>query len=219
MGGNAVVYWITFGFWPVMVALLVAVPAIDGLSRNVSHIALDVINHFHRVDRRFPIRERIAARFRRVLQLLLDEERPTHLLVVAHSQGTVIAVDVLQEEQFRGQLKGARQVLLATFGSPLTHLYQHYFPRQYPPLDEGDRWVGLRNNVGAWRNVFRIDDYIGTHVGAPDPGGAWPVNHPVGPGGHTNYWTPEVFDLLADWLPGGRPQKAAGARAPFAPPA
>ena len=169
-------------------------------------VGVDVINHFRREpDRTIPAgprpgddeegarprtayvrRERIRERLRQVLEVLVERARPGRLTIVAHSQGTVAAVDVLAE----GLPPNVRRVVgecgLVTMGSPLTHLYQHYFPNEYPPLADS-RWDGLRAAVGAdWLNLFRIDDFVGTGI---EPGAAWPVDQPVDRGGHTGYWT------------------------------
>src|SRR5439155_5963519 len=74
------------------------------------HILMDVINHFYeRIEpapwpwekfgsadvSRFEIQQNIEYRFRRALQELLDDPEVSHLTIVSHSQGTVIALDVL----------------------------------------------------------------------------------------------------------------------------
>src|SRR5207253_3129125 len=64
-------------------------------ARNALHIVMDIINHFHRPKEDFPTRRHIEQRFAAVLNRLLVDENPTHLAVIAHSQGTVIALDVL----------------------------------------------------------------------------------------------------------------------------
>jgi hypothetical protein len=126
----------------------------------------------------FERRRGIEARFRAVLERVAAAERPTHLTIVGHSQGTVIAVDVLAS---RPRALDEVEVSLVTMGSPLTHLYERYFPHHYGvdrPNPLVDRWI----------NIYRIDDYIGTEV---RPGSSMPENQPVdlvGPDGHAHYW-------------------------------
>ncbi|WP_431205849.1 hypothetical protein ACQ86E_13865 [Bradyrhizobium betae] len=49
----------------------------------------------------------------------------------------------------------------------------------------------------AWLNIFRIDDFVGTHIS----GGVWPAEFPVAPNGHTNYWIDRgVVDKLRGFL-------------------
>jgi hypothetical protein len=100
-----------------------------------------------------------------------------------------------------------REVRLVTMGSPLTHLYRHYFPHRYQSLKDkaGNinpvHWVELRNVVTCWRNLFRIDDFVGTEIEGPK----WfPDNRWVYGRGHVGYWTdPEALGVLRDLLPGG----------------
>jgi len=181
--------------------------------RNVLHVLLDVGNHFDRPEQDFPTRRRIETRFRIVLNTLLERERPTHLVVLAHSQGSVIAADGLnsRDPTTTRNLASLTEVTLVTMGSPFTHLYQYYFGRAYPPL--GDcAWEPLRRRVKRWINVYRVDDYIGTYVdesslGSQSPSGDGVLalsNHNAGYGGHTNYWRQqEVLCILVHWLPGG----------------
>ncbi len=191
--------------WLVVVGLTAVVHLLPGPLRNVTHILMDVVNHFRTKGARFPVRERIAHRFASVLRHVLAKEKPTHLLVVAHSQGTVIALDALAGADCQAALQRAalapENVRLATFGSPYTHLYQHYFPDQYPPRP--GRLI-LGPVFGRWVNVFRIDDYVGTQVnGEPDVDR--PRNIPLAAGclyAHTSYWQANVFERIKDLLPG-----------------
>ena len=109
----------------------------------------------------------------------------------------MIAVDVLSlcglDEDERTKLAERLDKLealhLVTLGSPLTHLYQYYFPERYPPL-ANDSWGGLRKTVRNWVNVYRVDDFVGTYIekqSIPGWPGA-PKNVPIAAGGHTGYW-------------------------------
>jgi hypothetical protein len=217
--------------------LISALLILFGLSRRFLrdglHIITDVINHFYRrrtpvpwpvgpEDRfdilQFETQQRIEHRFKTVLNAQLVDPAVTRLTVVAHSQGTVIAVDVFtlegltdpDKDQLKRRLGALQQFNLITMGSPLTHIYQHYFPFRYPSFqDKG--WDALKGVIGNWVNIYRVDDYVGTFV-EPHPGFARatvatlvPFNLAIGPGGHTRYWRrPEVFEFPAvrDYLPG-----------------
>jgi hypothetical protein len=201
--------------WLYLVYTIVAAGVIAGsvLFRNVIHILMDIIIHFRTFDSDrliptslsgptfYPIRARIAGRLRDVLNLSL-RKCPTHLLIIAHSQGTVIALEELCSPEWQRRFADLKSVTLLTFGSPLTHIYQEYLPRLYGPLTTG-RWVQLRQNVPRWVNLYRLDDYVGTRIDSSVPN--WPVNVPLQPGlrlgGHTHYWTCEVFAMLAEGLP------------------
>ena len=217
----------------VSVLLLASALLVRGL-RDWLHIITDVINHFYRRRDPLPLpvgpedrvkvhdfetQQRIESRFKTALLALLDDPEVTHLTVMAHSQGTMIAVDVFSmtglagdfRRQLTARLKQLRQFHLVTMGSPLTHLYQHYFPFRYPPLSHR-AWGRLKSTIKNWVNVYRVDDFIGTFVEPPtkawvtSPGGPpLPVNLPIEPGGHTGYWRqPPVFNLhgVRDALPG-----------------
>jgi hypothetical protein len=155
--------------------------------RSALHILIDITSHFYRPRLRpygdvgpgqFSIQQRIEGRFRRVLQEVLASGEVTHVTILAHSQGTIIALDVLWLEWAKNLLAG-KSVSLVTMGSPISHLYQHYFPHRYPPLFSPDGklnrpWgTSLDVTVQRWLNVYRADDYIGTIVQGRE---GFPVN-------------------------------------------
>jgi len=103
------------------------------------------------------------------------------VVVVAHSQGSVIAADLRQ----RGEL----QCPLLTMGSPVSSLYSRFL---------GIELIGGQESAEPWLNVFRDGDYIGGAVasGLVD-------NRPIGAGGHTGYWSePFLRKFLAELGPG-----------------
>lgn len=162
-------------------------------------------------DAGYFLRERIKDRFKVLVDELIANERPNHLAVVSHSQGTVIALDVLDEcgATWRSKLdpkESGQTVRLVTMGSPYTHIHSHYFPASFKPVNEREH-LAAGGILSAWINIFRVDDFVGTHV---DPRGIWPEEHPVPPNGHTYYWTDEnVFPLLRRFLDIDAPKAAA----------
>src|SRR5207245_955615 len=74
-------------------------------------------------------RRRIKWRFRRVLYQALQDLDVDRLVVIAHSQGTLVSIDVLREFEAKTMLNG-KKIILITMGSPFTYLYQKYFPSQ-----------------------------------------------------------------------------------------
>lgn len=190
---------------------------------NGADILLDVINHFRRDPSQtsckrpalgdYWIREAIYDRFYQVLREMLRRERPRRLCIISHSQGTVIAIDNLNSLRINRLLEEARVecVDLVTMGSPFEHLYQYYFPASYPTLERKfARWEILQSRIARWVNIFRVDDFVGTHILDPDDptrkaqseanqsltAGYWTAsntkhveNHPVRPRGHNDYWT------------------------------
>lgn len=155
----------------------------------------------------------IRRRFKRVVDTLITEEKIDRLVVIAHSQGSVIAIDELNHSwQWTDANKKATKkndpfsnlpVTLVTMGSPYFHLYQHYFPAAYPPWDRTKSWRALFDRVDRWLHLHRHDDFVGLTMGlvdkvssnafvGPDPR---PISLnlefktvPVGVGGHVNYW-------------------------------
>ena len=194
--------------------LLVAAVAsflIEPLRQGID-LGRDIVARFEAEEARgklaFPTWERIQARFRRVLRSVLAKEKPDRLTIVAHSQGTIVAIEALLRPEAADLLSPLESCDLVTLGCPFDHLYQHYFAADYPPLDD-EHWKGLRTRARRWVNIFRVDDFVGTHVeprgGWPDGQrvGAgvdtWPENRPVSPAGHTGYWIdPEVTKILCD---------------------
>lgn len=185
-------------------------------------LALDVVNHFAAPAGAFPIRTKIAKRFNDTLTYLLAPGDKPHLVVICHSQGTVITLDrLLGYHRFeysgywpvrsrklvwepglwqKGLDKEVASLTILTFGSPITHLYQHYFATLYPELAEIEALKALEAELKSgrirWFNSYRVDDYIGTYIDPSIPG--FPVNVPMPVGGHTDYWKDDVFTRLFD---------------------
>ena len=213
--------------------------------RVVFDITLDVVNHFYfratnvqdalDDDDEFDIheatfqqgslyfsrRDTIQYRFKRILAYYRDNltNRP-ELIVVSHSQGTMMAIEALNDEELDWIKNRFSKITLVTMGSPFTHLYQHYFGSHYPPLGS-EYWTDLESRIDRWVNVFRVDDFVGTELEFPkttstsmrstasvasfasagSTGNALAsekyTNHPVGPRGHVSYWDDcEVLDIL-----------------------
>lgn len=130
--------------------------------------------------------KRIEARFRNTLTNLLDQTPADKITVIAHSLGSVVAVQGLQ--QMHGTLPA--KPALVTMGCPLTHIYTQYFADNYA-VPQG--CTGWHN---GWHNIYRCDDFVGTHVIGF---GTDAANHRVRAAGHINYWTDtEVWKRLID---------------------
>lgn len=141
--------------------------------------------------RYYYLRRRIQERLRVLIWTMLREQKPDHLSIVSHSQGTIIATDVVETDGhlWRSFLGNQGKLRLVTMGSPFTHIHNHYFPGSFVNLAERKalhkRAKGSAGVLDDWHNIFRIDDFVGTHI---DPEAKWPVEHPVPRNGHTNYW-------------------------------
>lgn len=162
----------------------VALTVLGGvLSRYVPYlrapldVALDVDGHFREFPRHGIPRARIFSRFAALLQHVAAQGHE-RIVIVAHSQGTVIASELLRYLKYRGeraQTEGDEaaalwrrldgRVHLLTAGCPLRQLYAARFPTLY-------RWV-LRDHpqfmgptaegigVQRWINAYTTGDYIG----------------------------------------------------------
>jgi hypothetical protein len=133
---------------------------------------------------------------------LIKDERPDRLTIVAHSQGTVVAIDVLNSKgkHWLSLMPEGGTIYLATMGSPYTHVHHHYFPSAFPSVSAMPNLRPARNGglLTDWINIFRIDDFVGTHI---DPTGQWPREVAVPANGHTYYWIDEnVFPKLKKFV-------------------
>lgn len=186
-------------------------------------IAMDVVNHFVQHPKHiFPVRQSISQRFYEVVDRLTgDEDRP-HLLVIAHSQGTVITVDALMKDIWNDtRVKNGKALkdrvsgmTILTFGSPLTHVYQHYFPEDYAPFSTTTLQQLATNGNVEWLNIYRVDDFVGTVIAGPTDTFPRNIGIPIGKkgGGHFHYWEDDVLGAPAIrvHLPGAdRPRNGA----------
>ncbi|MCC5984131.1 MAG: hypothetical protein JJU42_07190 [Rhodobacteraceae bacterium] len=169
------------------------------------------------------LRRRIRERMNVLMTQLIADEAPDEIILVSHSQGTVIALEVLASEAAGWRVHRAKDIpiRLITMGSPYTHLYNTYFPASFPPPQARPVWrprgTAPEAVLDDWVNLFRVDDFVGTHVDAPrhhatSPDRPWPREIPLPAGGHTNYWTDRaVARHLRRELAPGRAAPLAGA--------
>lgn len=151
--------------------------------------------------------ERAVPELQRRIWWLADGGHP--VLVVAHSQGTVLAAAALVQT---AQREPNDQVALVTFGSPLLKLYHWGFPAYVTRdlLQRLDPEDG-RARIRAWTNFHYQTDYIGGPVGRPgidellrDPASSFHTFGQPAPKlrRHTGYWDDEVMwervDALAE---------------------
>jgi hypothetical protein len=140
----------------------------------------------------YPRRALIEARFDRVFLFMLNALAPDRITVISHSQGTVVAARSLQ--RLMPGLAATdptlpRRIHLITMGSPISHIYEEYFPENYPLTrrDISEDFV--------WHNLYRTKDYVGQAIGTT---GIPPGNDLcVGDGGHSHYFNDQrVWTLL-----------------------
>ncbi|MFZ1221477.1 MAG: hypothetical protein WAO00_19470 [Chthoniobacterales bacterium] len=181
-------------------------------------VALDVINWLRLHPLAANPRARICARYHALLQQIeawrdfTDETQGYDAIVIlAHSQGTVITADLLRYLKARS-LNPSLPIYLFTMGCPLRQLYSLRFPHLYAWSRHADtNWAGSEPHpesiaVRYWVNAYRSGDYVGRHLWHPDQGqNMWSTSivHEDGPkrefcigaGAHTHYWdetAPEI---------------------------
>lgn len=169
-------------------------------------VGIDVDNHLRELPEKATPRARIFNRYVSLLRYLAHEGY-SRIVIVAHSQGSVITADLLRylaAADFEGShsvLKRLPPISLFTMGSPLRQLYYLRFPDLYA-------WVVAQKDgpdpsqlfkVQTWVNAYRSGDYVGRRllqengVGAPEwtttPFGEGNrVEFCIGEGAHTHYW-------------------------------
>lgn len=196
-----------------------------GRLRVALDAVLDVDNYFRDPHDRLPPRARIFSRYASLLDYL-RRRGYARLVIVAHSQGSVISADLLHHLQRGGRLRGVAGDAprsLFTLGSPLRDLYATRFPLLY-------RWMGetgasfatatptpAQFGLDEWVNAYRAGDYVGralwTRADAP---GAFDVarldaqgrvvaardggrtEFCLGAGAHTHYFDDDAVAVAAE---------------------
>ena len=210
-------------FWSVMLPASLAVLAgvlrsPSGLKRiwPVLGIVLDVDTYLREDDVGSQhVRTRILDRGMLLLQALESGKakpgtRYSQIVIVGHSQGTLIAADLLR---LRANGSEARSVpiSLVTMGSPIRALYAALLPYKMAWfLDAAD--TGSEYGLGTvqWQNLYFAGDYVGRSLWREDDAKATytePYKNEqigvseacLGPGAHMQYWKSPVVgrELLA----------------------
>lgn len=188
-------------------------------ARAALDIALDVDNYMREHPSSSTPRARFAERFLSLFEHVAAQNYD-RIVIVAHSQGCVITVDLLRF--FRQRLAAFEsKTTLFTMGNPLRQLYAFSFPPLYtwteqPPNAPGEHDLG----IVEWVNAYRTGDYVGRWVwrGSSDPnvwrrcsgsdqsqGAPLVFSSPthcceeicIGAGAHTHYWDQTAGDIAA----------------------
>jgi hypothetical protein len=194
-----------------------------GRLRVAIDAVLDVDNYFRDPPNHQPPRARIYSRYASLLAYLRDRGY-ARIVIVSHSQGTVISADLLRYLHVQRRLSeivGGVPIALVTVGSPLRDVYAERFPLLY-------RWMGSTgagfasaepraSDIGAveWVNACRSGDYVGRFLWAP-PGHAYGIalvgpdgkveadragdrtEFCLGAGGHTHYFRDDAMALAVE---------------------
>lgn len=147
---------------------------------------------------------RILARCAAVLRHVAGQ-RFDRIVLIAHSQGSVVIFDALQRPDIRSLMGGRAR--LVTCGTPLAHLYHRFFPTRFLRLSHAVVDPLGELGVTRWTNLSGYGDYIGMSVSktrlladmkltldkalfADEPAGEDVV-------GHNQYFTPEATRVRA----------------------
>lgn len=170
--------------------------------QTILGVALDVINwlRLHPSDEN--PRARITARYMALLRHVCewrddDGGGYTKLIIVAHSQGTVISADVFRYlngearmgwgdkrlDRIFGNGKADLPVTLFTMGSPLRQIYSLRFPHLYEWVRQPDETAKEQEKpdptelgITKWVNAYRSGDYVGRYLWHADGcADAWDV--------------------------------------------
>ena len=131
-----------------------------------------------------------------------------HVVVMAHSQGTILTLATLLGDDDRAprvtrpatdDLPPA--ITFLSYGSPVTQTYAQRFPGQFS--DWPGRAVAPTSPISWWLNVYRAGDYVGRWIrnaaaSGPDAPDTPPIRERcLGPGHHTGYPADERWRRVA----------------------
>jgi hypothetical protein len=186
-----------------------------GRLRVAIDAVLDVDNYFADPPNHMPPRARIFSRYASLLAWL-REAGYARIVIVSHSQGTVISADLLRYLNAQDRLQevvGTMPLALVTLGSPLRNLYAERFPLLYRwmgPRDAGFAAAGpAANDLGAteWVNAYRSGDYIGRFIWTLDSEAPFDLKPRraagrtefcLGAGAHTHYFSDDAVALAVE---------------------
>lgn len=145
--------------------------------RNVIDLALDVDNYLRLHPKNDNPRSRIFSRYSSLLRYLFQKnsencQQYDAVIIVAHSQGTVITADLLRfiQKEKRTDLKPKEiPFYFFSMGSPLRQLYSVAFPHIYNWVtnDRENKTVGPEPKtlgLRQWVNAYCSGDYVGRYL-------------------------------------------------------
>lgn len=131
-----------------------------GALRPGLDLALDVDNWLRERPKKSNPRARILSRYLALLKHL-KERGYERVVIVAHSQGTVITADLLRLLK-TANWQDKLNIRLFTLGSPLRQLYAERFPDLYGWVtNHGGPQPTELHGVIYWLNGYRSGDYVG----------------------------------------------------------
>jgi hypothetical protein len=154
-------------------------------------VILDIVRYMGSPTYRTTLQEAFDDRITRLEAEPSGERR---VLLLAHSLGSVIAIDSLINSK---EWRPTDRVYLVTLGSPIRRSFIRFFPGYLFPtsVDASARIVASRVAYFSWINVHRRWDYVGTGLGLDREG----LGQDLSTGqitsvmsSHSDYWDDEV---------------------------
>ncbi len=186
--------------------------------RSGMDVALDVVNYMRLRPENHNVRAQILCRYASLLRYIGSYRDPktgkgySRIVILAHSQGTVITADLLRLVKNRNVAVGNNldyltssepdgglscPIRVFTMGSPLRQIYAERFPATYGWASPELNGSGIQTKdflgVELWWNAYRSGDYVGRYLWRHDESGRFiPYAHnPVAsnhtPNGGTNF--------------------------------
>jgi hypothetical protein len=137
-------------------------------------------------------REQIHGRFHDLLISFADVPEP-HLLILAHSLGSVIATDHLLTDQ--AIVPKLARLSVITMGSPIKRLFWRFFPEICPSPQSIALALSQRVEGFRWINLHRPFDYVGGTL-FNNSSLIEEVFIPVWTRTHTNYWSEKELGVV-----------------------
>lgn len=196
--GTSKFYWVGLLSGTAALTVMIAPRELEKVAlgfRTVLDVMLDVDTWLREFPREASPKARICGRYVSLLRYICNWREPESgarydaIVIIAHSQGTVISSELLRflQRESRGDMHGydpelARltppevsnpdriPVLLFTLGCPLRQLYSLRFPYLYgwvSPESFGTRKTGpdvSALGVDLWLNGYRSGDYVGRYL-------------------------------------------------------
>lgn len=189
--------------------------------RSGLDIAFDVVNWLRSDPPSQTPSGRILCRYFSLLRHLESWRHPQDggpydaIIIVAHSQGAVIAADGLrfrhrntQDRRDGDSAAPTRPIHLLTMGAPLHQLYGLRFPYRYgwawsdKPWQEAEANAPEALGVAGWTNLYHSGDYVGRFLWHPQSDAKTDAPYDtevtrrdglrtercLGAGGHNTYW-------------------------------
>ncbi len=205
------------------VALLITGKYFVKTFRSLVDVMLDIDNYLRESPKDATPRARIAERYVSLLRHLAEwrdaDGRPyDQIIIVAHSQGTVICADALRylntvpDRRLKAINDNTIPLRLFTMGSPLRQIYAQAFPHLYGWITEKDIIDSespdpRRLTLQHWANVYCSGDYVGRNIWNAPEARLWARARPkpdgprvdfcAGAGAHTHYWDRNATDVAA----------------------